>query len=299
MQYAPYASVTGTDHIVVDGAAQDGTVLTLSHWPGSHTPAALRRDLSAEIAFAYLDHPELRVDADLVTNNHPDEDGIASVFVLVEPDAARARRELVVEIARAGDFSTTASRHAARCAFAISSMIGMTSQDPYPVVLDQLAELIDGPEHYHDLWSAEDDTFQSSLDALAGGIVTIEEHPEIDLAVVRVPAESPRPHAMAIHNATDRFRILYLHGNRYELVFRYETWVQFVSRPVMPRVDLGPLAARLSDLDGGAWTFDGAGSIIPSLRRADRAESTIAPDRFVVMVHTALTEAPAAWDPFP
>lgn len=298
MKYAPYASVTGTPHIVVDGAPQDGTVLTLSHWPGSGTPAALRRDLSAEIAFAYLDRPELHVDVDTVTNNHPDEDGITSVFVLVDPGAALARRELVIEIARAGDFSTTASRRAARCAFAISTMIAITSEDPYPVVLDQIIELIDGPEHYHDLWSREDDELQAGLDALSGGTVSIEEAPDIDLAVVSVREGMPRPHPMAVHNATDCLRTVYMQGRHYELVFRYETWVQFVSRPVMPRVDLGPLARRLSDLDGAAWTFDGAGSIIPSLRRADRAESTVPPGRFLTLLREALTDAPAAWDPF-
>ena len=80
MIYRPYGELTDTPHIVVDGSAQAGTILTLSHWPGAATPDALRRDLSAEIAFAYLDHPELRVDAEFVTNNHFDQDGLVAAF---------------------------------------------------------------------------------------------------------------------------------------------------------------------------------------------------------------------------
>ena len=36
-------------NIVVDGAAQAETVLTLSHWPKSMTPAELKADVSTEI----------------------------------------------------------------------------------------------------------------------------------------------------------------------------------------------------------------------------------------------------------
>ncbi|MFN8034673.1 MAG: DUF6687 family protein [Acidimicrobiia bacterium] len=298
MRYAAYDSVTGQPHVVVDGAPQAGTVLTLSHWPRSATPAALQRDLSAEIAFAYLDRPELHVDAAVVTNNHPDEDGITSVYVLVDPAAASSRRDLVIETARAGDFSTTHSRAAARAAFAISALVEDADSDPYPTVLERLTAVFDDPERFRDLWEREDAELQAGLDAIAGGAVTIEEHPEVDLAVVTVPQAQRRPHAIAVHNATDRFRVLYVHGRHYEVVFRYETWVQFVSRPVMPRVDLAPLAQLLADLDGSAWKFDGAGSIIPSLRRVDGGECSLDPHKFGALLHDALQGAPPAWDPF-
>ena len=58
-RYRAYGELRDVPHVVVDGSAQPGTVLVLSHWPGMPTPDALRADLSAEIAFNYLDHPEL------------------------------------------------------------------------------------------------------------------------------------------------------------------------------------------------------------------------------------------------
>lgn len=298
MRYVPYSALDGVPNIVVDGAPQADTVLTLSHWPHSGTPAELKRDLSAEIAFAYLDRPDLHVTVDAVSNNHPDEDGITSVFVLVDPESASARRRQVIEVARAGDFQTTRARDAARVAFSISAMMGQADGDPYPVVLEQMIDLLDRTDRYRDLWADEDAQLEAGERAIAGGRVTIEERPDVDLAIVSVPRGEHRPHAMAVHNATHRFRVLYVQGRRYELVFRYETWVQFVSRPAMPRVDLAPLAAELAERDGSAWSFDGAGSIIPSLRRADRAESSIVPHEFLALLTTFLADAPPAWDPF-
>ena len=50
-----------------------------------------------------------------------------------------------------------------------------------------------------------------------------------------------------------------LPDGRYLLQYRYESWVQFASRPVMPRVDLEPLVPHLQGLERAPvqWTFDG------------------------------------------
>src|SRR3954468_1060701 len=120
MEYVAYFEVGERPNVVVDGAATPSTVLTLSHWPGAPTPEVLKADLSAEIAFRYLDHPELHVGADVVSNNHFDEDGLMSLYALIDPEGAMARRSLVEDVARAGDFGTFESRDAARVSFAIS-----------------------------------------------------------------------------------------------------------------------------------------------------------------------------------
>jgi hypothetical protein len=104
---------------------------------------------------------------------------------------------------------------------------------------------------------------------------------------------------MAIHNATQRFRVLVIQGRRYRLDLRYETWVQYASRRPLGRPDLAPLAARLNELEKtGRWTFDGVDEITPSLRMEGADESAIAPERFRVLVETFLATAPPAWDPY-
>ncbi len=100
--------------MVVDGSPTDGTVLCLSHWPGIAVAPGLEADLSAEMALAYLGRFDRHGGAGAVSNNHYDQDGLVGVFALVAPDDALARRDLLVEVARAGDFAVTTSRDAAR-----------------------------------------------------------------------------------------------------------------------------------------------------------------------------------------
>ncbi|HMK63006.1 MAG TPA: DUF6687 family protein, partial [Acidimicrobiales bacterium] len=92
-------------------------------------------------------------------------------------------------------------------------------------------------------------------------------------------------------------------GNRFELRFRYESWVRLASRRPRARVDLSELAVQLGEAesDGGRWVFDGAGAIAPALRRVDDGPSTLAPERFLSEVRRALTSldrGPGAWDPY-
>src|SRR5262245_39330580 len=103
MEFVPYRLAATVPNIVVDGAAAAGTMLTLSHWPKSGTPAPLRADTSAEIVFNYLDTPSVHVAVDAVTNNHFDEDGLVGIFALTEPTLAASQRPLIIDAARAGD----------------------------------------------------------------------------------------------------------------------------------------------------------------------------------------------------
>src|SRR3954470_16324592 len=104
MRFVPYDDLDGEPNVIVDGAETTNTVLTLSHWPGTVVPAGLEADLSAEIAVRYLEHPDLHVDADLVSNSHFDEDGLLGVYALIDPEGARRHRDRLVDVARAGDF---------------------------------------------------------------------------------------------------------------------------------------------------------------------------------------------------
>jgi hypothetical protein len=318
MRYLAYGALDGIPSVIVDGSAHPDTLLTLSHWPNSPTPDVLRDDLSAQIAFHYLDHPELDVAADVVSNNHFDQDGLMSVYALVEPDAARARRDRVIDVARAGDFGTYHERDAVRIAWTIAMVeTELDGQDPYPVLLDRVPELLDHPDRFRTYWADEDAHLEASENAIAAGVVRIEELVDLDLAVVTVPDDwAVRPvhrftitgaqavHPTAVNNATDRFRVLYVCGHRYELQYRYETWVRYVTRRPPGRIDLTPLAEELSALEPGdaGWVFDGVGAIAPALHLVGAgpdAPSAIAPERFRARVIDALTAGVVAWDPYP
>ena len=243
MIYLAYAELAGVPHIVVDGSAQRGTVLTLSHWPGSPTPERYRADLSAEIAYNYAAAPDPTIAAEYVTNNHFDQDGLVSVLALTDPDTAMPRRDRLIDVAHAGDFSRFQSRDAARAAIAIANLAMAIDGDPYPELLPRIAEIVDHVDRFRAEWAEQDAHITASEAALEDGTVTVEEIPEIDLAIVRVPevwAErvvfqfttiaSNAVHPFALHNATDRLAILTVHGPRVQLQYRYETWVHLVSR---------------------------------------------------------------------
>ncbi|MGZ4675059.1 MAG: DUF6687 family protein [Acidimicrobiia bacterium] len=314
MQYRPYAELRDVPHVVVDGSAQPGTVLTLSHWPGSATPDVLRADLSAEIAFRYLDRPDQQVDVEFVTNNHFDQDGLVSVFALTRPDEARPRRDRLIDIARAGDFSRFHDRAAARAAIAIANLDGPEGEDPYPEVLARVPELVDHVDRFRDLWAEEDAHVTATEQAIADGTITITEQPELDLAIVDVPAswharahhrftmtDAGAAHPYAVYNATDRFVVVTVGAGPPELRYRYETWVHYVSRRPRPRVDLTPLAAELrhDETGPGRWTFDGVDSLSPALHLVGSDSTSIDADEFVARVTDTLRAARATWSPYP
>jgi hypothetical protein len=71
--------------------------------------------------------------------------------------------------------------------------------------------------------------------------------------------------------------------------------VQYKSRPVRLRVDLAPLAVRLSDLDAVRWRADDVDALTPQLRHD--GESSLPADTVTAAVREHLLTSPPAWDP--
>ncbi len=353
LPYVPYESLDGRPHVMVDGAARDASVLTLSHWPQSPTPPALARDLSAEIVLAYLEvasawnaarrQPRAlgssgpavaaAASAECVTNDHFDEDGLMSVFALVDPSAASGRAALVVDVASCGDFGVVRSDLGAKVSFAIMPLAAAEAGADagtlasYEAVLPLVGELLEHPERFEEYWASEAEELAIGRAALAEGAVTIAEHRDrrLDLAVVKRSGPGPPPagaagdgdvgdgrgrlpgaagglpiHAAAVHSATTSSRILAFDGERCELSFRYEGWVRFVSRDVPLRPDLEPLALQLAaeEPSGLPWEANAVGAIVGRLRPGGDGRTEIDPCRVESIVEDYLAYAPPAWDPW-
>ena len=105
---------------------------------------------------------------------------------------------------------------------------------------------------------------------------------------------------MAIHNATRRNRILTIHGRRYAMLYRYESWVQYMSASPVPRIDLTPFAQELTagEPGDGVWTFEGVSKLTPTLTLSDGKDSVISPEEFQTRLIAFLASAPPAWDPY-
>jgi hypothetical protein len=280
----PYSQLNGVANIIVDGAAQEDTVLTLSHWPGSGSPPAFQADTSTEIVLNYLAVPAAKKEyapgVNAVSNNHFDEDGLCAVWAMLHPKLALERRDLLVDVATAGDFSTYRRPQAAKVVFIIRSYADAaaspiadklrnddgTGSSRYQAILPLLKGFLDDTERYGPYWSAEWSAMLESKTAMVLGDVELHEIPYVDLAVARAPMPL---HPMVLYNQTERLRVLTATpGGHYSLRYRYETWVQFSSRQVMPRVDLTPLLPRLQSLERAdvTWTFDGIAAITPTLQ---------------------------------
>lgn len=328
LRYEAYDSASKVPNVVVDGSPNESTVLTLTHWPGYPGPAGLADDLSAQMAFRYVCSSEiLHGAAEVVTNNHFDQDGLVSVFALSRPSEALACRALMEDVAAAGDFATYRDRRAARLSMVLAAFADPERSPLRPLPADydemcallytdlsgRLGTLVEELEDHRDLWADEDHQLDESEAALARGDVTIDEHADVDLAVVDV-ADGIGPlgghrfagnrfegvHPMALHGASDRLAVLVVKGRQYRFTYRYETWVQYQSRRPRPRVDLAPLAAELTaaETDGVTWRADPVGGLTPQLEPVDRAESSLDRNIVVAALRRHLAGSPPAWDPY-
>ena len=252
---------------------------------------------------------------------------LAGVALLTLGDEAWRRRGQLVDLARAGDFGTFADRDSMRVAMALAAF-----DDPdrspldravfaggyeaqcgalYEATLPRVLAMLDDPGTVRQWWEDEDAHLDASMHAMASGAATVDEVPELDLAVVAVPEATATGlasrftitgaaalHPVAVNMATERMRVLVSQGNRHRLELRYETWVMYRSRPLMPRPDLRLLAPRLDDLEGRAcWHADAPGALTPALE-ADEAGSTLPLPRIRAEVEAFLRTAAPAWDPW-
>ena len=329
MKFVPYHLLDDSPNIIVDGAAGRGTVLTLSHWPKSGTPGHLKRDTSAAIVFAYLDSPSCHVQADVVSNNHFDDDGLIGIFTLVDTVTAHKYRELLLDAASAGDFGVFKSRDAARIAFTIraytDSEISPLSAEIfalpylemagqyYEQLLELMPSFLANINEYEQHWKVEDKMLAASEKLIENGRITIEERPDLDLAIVRIPSDLKAEfvheftqkymaecHPFAVNSRTSCTRLLTIRGPHVEFQYRYETWVQLVSRRPPLRVDLKALAEELnqSETSGGCWVFDGVEQMSPRLHLKGADETSLAAADIQERLERYLLIGPAIWDPF-
>jgi hypothetical protein len=330
-RYVPLAELRDRPHVIVDGAARPGTVLCLSHWPHTPTPPPVRADLSTEVVLLALEEGLLDAAPALVTVDHYDEDAMASLALLVHDGLADRHAQLLVEVARVGDFGVVRQRRAALVAFALGALID-PRRTPVPALAgataagrpDVTAEasrhalaivprLLDDHGPFAPLWADEAAAFDASRAALEAGWARLEEVEDVDLAVLRVDVGHPDAtrarwagrvlHPAAVHSATERLRVATVAAGRAEVRYRYESWVRLARPPRRLRVDLSGVAAELSAEEDGAarWSFDGAGAITAALHPQGEERSSLDPEFVVDLVVRRLAEldrGPAAWDPY-
>jgi hypothetical protein len=257
--------VAGTDTgaepaICCDGLVA-GAALHLTHWQGNQTPPQFKADTSTEIALKFAASPEAQdqwADA-VVINNHLDTDGVLSVWALLEPEAARAQRDLLVAAAEAGDFDEWPKpERGLWLDAAIRAVVAEAADDAaaYALILPQVAELIATLDDRRDLWGAEwDQLQQAAWDDWNSGRIRAERQGDIGVLIhEQGQAEAPGPLLARLFLPSARRYLLAFDrgGGRFD--YRYErpryAWADTVVRPVLPK----PESAALVESLGPDWT---------------------------------------------
>ena len=289
-KFLPFTQVKRQPAIVVDSLHPNG--LILSHWRGAPTPAGVQGDTSADIVLNALHAPDLDLNFEYVTANHFDIDGFVGVWALLNSELALTWEPVLRQMALIGDFrELNLDNPAADLALKLVCWINakekelfyppfgageteenevVASVPKFHYFLREFERVLLQPESARAVWEPEYNRVMQDYVRMHSPLTTVEKYPEIGLVCV----ETPEPvHYYALFSVTGGYDIVLAQyqQNRYELEYKYTTWVDIHSRPTLPRLSLGPLAASLNKDEttpGLAWTAEQITDTGPILRLA-------------------------------
>lgn len=289
--YLPFTQIKTQAALIVDSMHPNG--LVLSHWRGAPTPAAVRGDTSADIVFNALHRQLPGLDCPAVTANHFDIDGFIGVWALLYPALALAHEHVLRQAARIGDFreldcQLPESERALKLVCWINAQETALFYPPFGTVdleeneivasipkfryfLQAFAPVLQDPEPFREVWQAEYQQVLRDYQLVQGPQSQVTRYPEIGLAVIRTP--QPLHYYALFSQTRDYDMVLAVYDdNRYELEYKYTTWIDLDSRPTLPRLALKPLVALLNqkETSGQRWTGEPVTDTGPILRLGGR-----------------------------
>jgi hypothetical protein len=287
--YIPFSELKHHKAIVVDSMHANGFML--SHWKGVSAPSSISDDTSAAIVLNALRQNLPELDQPYVTANHFDIDGFIGVWALLNPELALNHEELLREMALIGDFrELDMSRPVAGEALKLVCWINAKEAELFyrPFEADEMEEketvhctekfkyflrefgrVLQDPDWERGSWEDEAASVLLGYRDIYKPETSLKRYPELGLIII----ETPHPlHYYALFSRTKGFDIVLTcyDSNRYELEYKYTTWVDITSRPTLPRVNMAPLADKLNQLEqsGHIWTYHSITETGPILRLA-------------------------------
>ncbi|RDV16004.1 hypothetical protein DXT99_06420 [Pontibacter diazotrophicus] len=285
--FIPFSEVKIKKAIVVDSTHANGVML--SHWKGAPTPAAVQDDTSAAIVLHALRQNMPALDLPFVSANHFDIDGFVGVWALLNPERALEHEELLRQMAVIGDFRELDLNHPlAGEALKLVCWINAKERELFykPFAADEAEEkeaaqcvqkfryflrefdrVLQDPDWERGAWEDEVGSVLLGYRDMYKSDTKITRHPEIGLIII----QTPHPvHYYALFSRTQGFDMVLAcyDQNKYELEYKYTTWVDIASRPTLPRLNMAPLAERLNQLEtfGRRWTHEAITDTGPLLR---------------------------------
>ncbi|RDC65189.1 DUF6687 family protein [Adhaeribacter pallidiroseus] len=286
-QFIPFTQVKQHPAIIVDSLYPKG--LVLAHWRGAVNPAGTADDTSAGIVLNALEQQIPGLDVPYVSANHFDVDGFVGVWSVLNPELALQNKAVLQQMAIIGDFrELDLSLPAADQALKLVCWINTVEKENFypPFGADDLeeneikasvpkfeyflaafGEVLAHPEIFQKDWEIEYNQVLTDYQVIHGADTQITTFPEIGL----VQIQTPQPvHYYALFSRTQGYDMVLSQytQNRYELEYKYTTWVDISSRPTLPRLPLKPLAQVLQNLEttNRTWTAESVTDTGPILR---------------------------------
>ncbi|PSR53842.1 hypothetical protein AHMF7605_10085 [Adhaeribacter arboris] len=286
-QFIPFPEAKHRPAIIVDSLYPKG--LVLAHWRGAINPNGTADDTSAGIVLNALKQNIQGLDVPYVTANHFDVDGFVGVWSILNPAEALQNEAVLRQMALIGDFRELDLTHpAVDQALKLVCWLNKVEKDKFypPFGADEweeneveasvpkfeyflaaFKEVLTHPENYKQDWKAEYEQVLADYQILHSLATQVSIFPEIGL----VQLQTPRPvHYYALFSRTIGYDMVLAQytENRYELEYKYTTWVDICSRPTLPRIPLKPLAHILQkrETSGRQWTAENVTDTGPILR---------------------------------
>ncbi|AYA37009.1 hypothetical protein D3Y59_08030 [Hymenobacter oligotrophus] len=284
--------------VVVDSILPRAT-LTLAHWRQAPTPELYRDDTSAGSALrALLQQPPELQGAQFVTANHFDVDGFVGVWALLNPGLAKQHETLLRMVATLGDFRELDWQHPlADTALKLVCWLNAkekelfyppfgapelrrredeASAEKFAWFLPAFAEVMQNPNLGRGAWVPEYERVRQATEVMQSSATQLHRYPELGLVVVHTP--EPLPYYALFGPTAGYDMVLSCYNEqRYELEYKYTTWVDLESRPTLPRLPLQALAERLNELETTRrlWTCDAVTDTGPQMRLSGRGLSKV------------------------
>lgn len=316
--YLPLNMAHDIANISLDSTHTPQTLLTLSHWPANRTPQAYKANLSTQSALRYMAQARDFPDARIVTSDHFDLDGLASIYAFLAPEHAQRHAPLLIEVARLGDYARGTSRHALQVAFSLNHLAERTHTyagvnesrqllSTFGTLLPLVKDVIENTERYAQAYQGQWQLLERTEALMNDPRGVLEEYPNIDLAVFTLPprpasrADRETPYhglsAIPFHNRTRCGVLAIIDGSFIEIRQRYESWVERVSCKMRGRCDLAIFQHALQAQEQGTaqWRYDGVQWIMPALKVKPGGNSDFSAQRVLDELKQFLHVAPIAW----
>ena len=285
--FIPFNKIGDREVIVVDGMHARG--LILSHWKGANTHRHIADDTSAGIVLNAIKANLPGLDIPYITATHFDIDGFIGVWALFNHELALKHELLLKEAAQIGDFrnydiKSPYSDHALKLVCWIDTVEREKFYPPFGTddmeaneitmceekfhfFLEAFEDVLLNVEKYRSTWGKDHENVMKGLKVISSRSTWGQRYLHLGLTIVGTPAPLPYYALFETSQATDIVLSMYS-KKRYELEYKYTTWVDIVSRPTLPRISLQPLADQLNAIErsGYKWYCDKITDTGPILR---------------------------------